>query len=161
MVKFNEYGVVSHNNSKNMACSNLGHYLNKVGALKLRSKQLIKELDGFIKKNGKNNNWSWSKSGGIGSYDDLVDALIWALLLVHQKLVETCFILDGPVKYDKYAKPVKIAREIIGNISDPRKYQKTMLINQQKNPTPIYFGNNGMPLEVMEDIDDVSWLLEL
>jgi len=157
MKKNEEFGVISHNNSKNMACANLGHFLNREKALILHSKELVKELDSFIKKTSSNNNWTWGKQGGIDSFDDLADALIWALVILHQKLVEDYFILEDP-KYNKFAKPNKLISEVYAE-EDGRKVNSTLLINQDSLATPIYFPAVDPQLE--DDINDVSWLLDI
>jgi len=156
MKERSEKGIVSHNNSKNMSISNFSHFLNRRKVLTIRSKKLIGQMDGFVKTSMKNNNYKWGKMGGADSYDDLVDASCWALFALHVKLVEDYFILDDP-KFDKYAKPVKIERELMSFRADIRKTQKDLTINTPDKTIPIFFGNTGGYVE--DDIDDISWLL--
>lgn len=159
MVKNDEYGIISHNNSKNMAASNLGHFLNKVGVITIRSKTLITELDGFVKEIGKNNNWTWGKQGGSDSYDDLADALSWAVFMLHQKIVEEYFYLSEE-RFNKYSKPIKLDSEVLTYAGDHREHQLGMPINNNEI-APCIYSQNAETGFYDPEMDDVSWLLEI
>jgi len=161
MMANNEFGIVAHNNSKNMSVANLYHFMNKVSVLTIRSSQLVTEMDGFVKVTSANNNWKWGKQGGTESYDDLVDALAWAMLLLHHKLVEDYFYLSDP-KFDQYSKPIGIIGETID--SDVRATQEQMPINSTAYTPCIYtrdmvdYGGYESPEDLQADIE---WLLAL
>ena len=159
MVKNGEFGIVSHNSSKNKAVSNMRHFLNTVRCITLRSDTLLRELDGFIQVMGKNNNWKWGKQGGSDSYDDTVDAFFWALLPLHAQLVETYYNID---EFNKYSKPINILSEVYTH-TDHRKDNARMPINSSKIRTSIYTNDgsitdyNGNEV-IGEQPFDIEWL---
>jgi hypothetical protein len=151
MEKNGEYGVVSHNSSKNKGVSNMRHFLNTTKTVVIRSKVLLAEMDNFIQEKSGNNNWKWIKGGGDDSFDDTVDAFNWCLLPLHAQLVETYFIID---EFNKYGKPVNILREI--HKSDHRKDSLGMPINDKSVNPCIY--TNGYSEHYVEPAFDLEWL---
>lgn len=140
MVKRNQFGVHSCNNSKKICISNIRHFYNKREAITIKSKRYHKELGTFVKKKLKGSgNAKWERSSQ-SVYDDLVDALNWTLLPLHSNLAETYFKLGNP-KFDKASKPHNILYELISGQTDPRKYQTELPINNPTINVSIYFGN--------------------
>jgi len=154
MVVNGEFGVVSHNSSKNKAVSNMRHFLNVAQSMTIRSETLLSELNGFIQIMGKSNNWTWQKQGGADSFDDTVDALNWCLMMLHAQLVEDYFDVDV---YDKYSKPTQLLRELI-KFDDHRKHNIGMPINDKTPDIPIYTSHSNYQPQDVGDMFDMEWL---
>lgn len=155
------YGVHSDSNSKKNAIRNLRHFLNheyRMKKIKIRSEDLLKELQTFQKKSSSNGNETWSKSSG--GFDDLVDALYWAVLALSPLVVERYYNLELPNKYAEDTKPIKIVspKSTIGGSN-----LNGLYINQPNNQQAVVYTDNmnvSNHQGYMMD-DDPSWLNEL
>lgn len=148
MIANDQYGVVSHHNSKKICISNIRHFLNVRKCIKIRSEDLLREMDTFIRHEGTGSgNGTWSRENQ-SVYDDRVDAFNWAIFILHKNLVEDYFILADP-KYDTAIKPIKIIKETLTSEGDPRREHLTIPENQRAPEISIYFGgvtqNNYFP----------------
>lgn len=78
-------GVIAHTNTKYEAIQNQRYWINVTNSLKLRDINTLNELKDFVKV--RNNTWS----AKAGSNDDRVMALFWALMILHDEIVEKYF----------------------------------------------------------------------
>lgn len=110
-------GMISSRNTKIHACSNARYYYSERLSVQFRSKD---SLDEIVKDFIKYPNDTWAAASG--KHDDRTMALIWALMVLDNDIVESYFQVE---EYDEYGKVAKI---------NPLDYGVSLF----ENPTSIY-----------------------
>ena len=152
MKENDEFGIISHNSSKNKSVSNFRHFLNTAKCVIIRSATLLAELDGFIQEMGQSNNWKWHKQGGSDSYDDTVDAFSWCLFPLHSQHVRDYYDVE---EFNQYSKPISILGEVWVGM-DHRRDNIGMPINQNGNTPSIYTDQGALGFD--QPAFDLDWL---
>jgi len=141
-------GMISSRNTKYNAVANARYYYNDKLAVQFRNKESLEEI---VKDFIKLPNDTWGASSG--KHDDRTMALIWALMILHDDLVEQYFTVE---EYDDCGKPSKITLNNFG-----LKYfenSTSIYTNEQVDGiensqiAPVYFGNST---ELNSDISDL------
>jgi hypothetical protein len=141
-------GMISSRNTKYNAVANARYYYNDKLAVQFRNKESLEEI---VKDFIKLPNDTWGASSG--KHDDRTMALIWALMILHDDLVEQYFTVE---EYDDCGKPSKITLNNVG-----LKYfenSTSIYTNEQVDGiensqiAPVYFGNST---ELNSDISDL------
>lgn len=137
-------GVVSHTNVKFKGVTNMRYWLSALKCVTLRSMKTLKELKYFVRQP----NGSWCAQSGF--HDDHVMSLVWALMILHDDVVERYFEI---AEYDRNGKPQRLELLDYGikYFENPTSiYNNTTTDN---HTLPTLFGD-GDPLE-----DDMTYLL--
>jgi hypothetical protein len=141
-------GMIFSRNTKYNAVANARYYYNDKLAVQFRNKESLEEI---VKDFIKLPNDTWGASSG--KHDDRTMALIWALMILHDDLVEQYFTVE---EYDDCGKPSKITLNNFG-----LKYfenSTSIYTNEQVDGiensqiAPVYFGNST---ELNSDISDL------
>jgi len=114
--KNQQFGVLSHTNTKHAAILNQRYFINEIRNVTFRSIHTLNEFKTFIRYP----NATWKAKGG--EHDDRVMAFVWALMILHREITQMYFEID---EEDDYGKPAKIT---------PYNYGIKMF----ENPTSIY-----------------------
>lgn len=83
--KVNKYGIVSHINTKYSAIMNQRYWVNTTKQVQINDINTVLELKDFVRL--KQNSWGAKN----GAHDDRVMALTWALLALHDNVIEYYF----------------------------------------------------------------------
>lgn len=138
--KRSQLGMISHTNTKYAAITNVRYWMNDLDAIRLHSKEALNEFKHFIRKPNK----SWAAEPGF--HDDRVMAISWALMILHNELVEQYFEVE---ERDDNGKPSKIRPQDFG-------------LQYFSNPTSIYTladkenEHIGMPVVFNNSIEDMD-----
>lgn len=95
----NEYGMISHTNTKSAAILNQRYWINICKRVQINDINTILELRDFVKY--KNNSWGAKH----GSDDDRVMALVWALMILYDEIANIYFEI---IEKDENNKPLVI-----------------------------------------------------
>lgn len=99
--KENRLGVFAHTNSKYNSMANLRYWLTVLNCLKIYDLETVNEFKTYIR----NPNGTWKKQSDK-YLDDRVEALIWSLFVLDNKIVEQFYEV---LQTDGNGKPLKIA----------------------------------------------------
>lgn len=101
----NRMGIFSHTNTKFTGVSNMRYWLNTLRVLKIWDMHTISEFETYIR----HPNGMWKKRSGENVWDDRVESLMWALMMldiaIAQKYYEVALI-DSQGKPKKLTNPV-------------------------------------------------------
>lgn len=81
-ITFDRYGIHSHTNTKVKGVTNMRYWVHNIRCVKFRCKEMLEELKTFHRKP----NGIWTAK--LGYFDDRVMALVWALLILEESLIE-------------------------------------------------------------------------
>ena len=153
------YGINSHNNTKTYGVSAMKYYLNnteQIGNLKIHSEKLLDEMKTFVKTDSKNSNVKWGRSSK-DVHDDLVDAFMWCIMALHNKVVDRYYNLtfEG---FNSKGYPIQIESAKYKNLGDGDR--NSLFINQQKNANTMIFlsENEGFDGGITIHDPDMDWL---
>jgi hypothetical protein len=94
-------GIYSNTGVKYTGVMNMRYWVNGVQSVSINDFNTLNELKTFVKYP----NGTWKKKPGKDVYDDCVMALIWALLIISEKVVGGYFDV---IDHDERGKPLKI-----------------------------------------------------
>lgn len=100
-IDYSKGGIMSSTNVKYDGVSNMRYWMNTVKCLTIRDKETLAEFKTFIKKP----NGTFSKASGRNVFDDRVLALIWALFVLHSKVVGALYEV---AELDDNGRPLRI-----------------------------------------------------
>ena len=140
--KKSQLGMISHTNTKYAAITNVRYWMNDLDSLRIHSKETLNEFKHFIRKPNK----SWAAASGF--HDDRVMAIAWALMILHNDIVEQYFEVE---ERDDNGRPSKIRPHDFG-------------LQYFSNPTSVYTladknsEHVGMPAIFNDTIEDIDML---
>lgn len=135
-----QLGMISHTNTKYAAITNIRYWMNDLDSIRLHSKEALGEFKHFIRKPNK----SWAAEPGF--HDDRVMAIAWAMMILHNDIVETYFEVK---ERDSNGKPLVISPHDFG-------------LQYFSNPTSIYTladkesEHIGMPAVFNDSIEELD-----
>lgn len=147
-------GMISSRNTKYNAVANARYFYNDKLAVQFRNKESLEEV---VKDFVKLPNDSWGASSG--KHDDRTMAMIWALMILHDDIVEQYFTIED---YDDCGKPSKITFNNFG-----LKYFEnatSIYTNEQvegienSQIAPVYFGNSTQQNSDIADLQADGWV---
>ena len=132
-VKFDRLGVYAHTNTKYKGITNMRYWVNELKCVELRSKQAVEELKNFIRYP----NGSWAAAPGFEN-DDRVMALVWALLILENSIVQKYYDV---IEIDSNQRPSKLelGAYVDQKFSNFLQDYKLQNIDDSWNPHPVYF----------------------
>jgi len=130
-------GMISSRNTKYNAVANARYYYNDKMVMQFRNEASLNEVyKDFIK----HSNDTWAAASG--KHDDRTMALVWALMILHDDIIEQYFSVD---EYDKCGKPSKITQLNYGLelFENPTSIYTNEHVHGIENShiAPIYFGS--------------------
>jgi len=93
-------GIISHQNSKIEAVTNMRYFLNEMRSVRLRDVKTLQEIKDFIKH--PNGTWSGRTANTL---DDRVMALVWSLAILQNEICKRYFEM---ISMDDNQRPLKI-----------------------------------------------------
>ena len=152
---YERMGVISHVNTKYKGIVNMRYWLNDLMCISLRDQKTVDELDTFIRKP----NGTWGHRKGEGVRDDRVLALVWALIILEETLVEKHFEV---VKWDDYHKPLEIIplNYGINNYVDPSSmYSDDKIVGENGNTPPMIMSGDFCTMADMDiaQLESQGW----
>jgi hypothetical protein len=143
-------GMICHTNTKFEAIQNQRYWINVSRAIRIKDVNTVNELKDFVRIKG--NLWG-AKSG---SHDDRVMALFWALMILHDDLVERYFDV---IQRDDNRKPYSIQPIDYGikYFSNPHSMYRNEKDGAAGDAMPTIFGGIGG----VQDNPDYSELLNM
>lgn len=141
-------GVTSSTNTKYHGVMNMFYWLKTHRRVSLRDIDTLKELNTFVR----HKNEKWGRRSD--SYkDDRVDALIWALIAVHELCVNQYFSV---IMYDDNRKPLQIAPQYTPYGTKDSQY---LLGTEEDNwgADKIYIGGDSFD-PFMDEMQAIGWL---
>lgn len=141
-------GIISHLNVKYQAVNNERYWVNTIKTVIIKDMQTLNEFKSFKR----NANGSWSAANN--EHDDRVMALIWALFIIADQIVEQYFEI---VQRDDNNKPLRIKQLDYGvkyfmNPTSIYSNQKTSLT--EGHALPFLLGNHDNNKDTDDLIDD-------
>jgi hypothetical protein len=126
-------GVYSNMAVKHKGVLNMRYWVNTLRSFDLYDLGTLHELKGFIRYP----NGTWKAKPGKNSWDDKVDALLWALFILEEHVTERYFDV---LEYDDQGKPLKIRNF---HIESPDMYALDSFYQNDTNaPLPMVIGNS-------------------
>jgi len=132
-VKFDRLGVYAHTNTKYKGVTNMRYWINELKCVDIRSKHAVEELKNFVRYP----NGSWAAQPGF-DIDDRVMAMVWALLILENSVIQKYY---NVVEIDDNQKPAKIelGPYIDQKFSNFLQDYKMQNIDDTWQPPPIIF----------------------
>lgn len=147
-------GMIASRNTKYNAVANARYFYNDKMVVQFRNKDSLQEVfKDFVKL--PNDSW-----GAVsGKHDDRTMALIWALMVLHDDIVEQYFVVD---EYDDCGKPSKITpSEILYRSFEPATsiYTNEYVDGIENSQiAPIYFGTITQQASEFSDLQADGWV---
>ena len=146
-------GMVSSRNTKYNAVANARYYYNDKMVVEFRNEDSLNEV---VKDFVKLPNDSW---GAIsGKHDDRTMALIWALMVLHDDIIDQYFSVD---ELDDCGKPCKISPLDYGltYFENPTSIYTNEQIEGIENSqiSPIYFGSSNQQMDDIGALELDGW----
>jgi len=134
-VKYDRLGVYAHTNTKYKGITNMRYWINELKCVDIRSKPTIIELKNFVRYP----NGSWAAQPGF-VYDDRVMAMVWALLILENSVIQKYYSVT---EIDDNQRPAKIelGPYIDQKFSNFLQDYKMQNIDDTWNPPPVHFEN--------------------
>lgn len=149
----NKKGIVSHTNVKFKGVMNKRYWMKEKKAVTIRDDSTLKELKNFVRYP----NGTWKARPGVDIFDDEVMALVWALIVLDNELVEKYFIVE---KYDENKRPL-VVRSFSSNkqtqINSFDSLYYGMNNANQGLPSPFVFTSNESPNGDIEELQAMGW----
>jgi hypothetical protein len=146
-------GMISSRNTKYNAVANARYYYSEKMALQFRNKD---SLDEVCKDFVKLPNDSWGAVSG--KHDDRTMALIWALMVLHDEIIDQYFTVD---EVDDCGKPAKISRLPFGfTFEKATSIYTNEFVDGIENSfiTPISFGTQSALTDDLADLEAEGWV---
>ena len=147
-------GMVSSRNTKYNAVANARYYYNDKMVVEFRNEDSLNEV---VKDFVKLPNDSW---GAIsGKHDDRTMALIWALMVLHDDIIDQYFSVD---ELDDCGKPCKISPLDYGltYFENPTSIYTNEQVEGIENSqiSPIYFGSSNQQMDDIGALELEGWI---
>jgi len=141
-------GVTASTNTKYLAVMNMFDFLKTKKVITLRELETLKELNTFVR----HKNERWSKKSSAYK-DDRVDALYWALICIHERVVTQYFSVEV---WDDEKKPlvIKPLYDIYGKNYRLRFGDKS----NNYGADPFIFSGDENIDPFMQEMNDIGWL---
>jgi len=132
-VKYDRLGVYAHTNTKYKGVTNMRYWINDIKCVDIRSKPAVIELKNFVRYP----NGSWAAQPGF-DYDDRVMAMVWALLILENSVIQKYY---NVLEIDNNQRPAKIelGPYIDQKFSNFLQDYKMQNIDDTWKPPPVYF----------------------
>lgn len=144
----NKHGIISHQNSKIEAVTNMRYFLNEMRCIKLRDAKTLSELKDFIRH--PNGTWSGRTANTL---DDRVMSLVWALAILINDICKRYYEI---ISFDDNQRPLKL-KSIDYGISDITLPQN-LYINEKDAqafmPLPSVFSETGYSKDEFSNLPD-------
>jgi hypothetical protein len=133
---FDRLGVYAHTNTKYKGVTNMRYWVHELKCISFRSKELVEELRHFQRKP----NGTWSAKPGYD--DDKVMAMIWALMILDNTLVQRYYEI---IELDDNGKPKNIIlsdfvhQNFKGFLND---YKTENISDTWEPPSMVYYDIN-------------------
>ena len=133
---FDRLGVYAHTNTKYKGVTNMRYWVHELKCISFRSKELVEELRNFQRKP----NGTWSAKPGYD--DDKVMAMIWALMILDNALVQRYYEI---IELDDNGKPKNIIlsdfvhQNFKGFLND---YKTQNISDTWEPPSMVYYDIN-------------------
>jgi hypothetical protein len=132
---------------------NKRYWMKEKKAVTIRDDSTLKELKNFVRYP----NGTWKARPGVDIFDDEVMALVWALIVLDNELVEKYFIVE---KYDENKRPL-VVRSFSSNkqtqINSFDSLYYGMNNASQGLPAPFVFTSNESPNGDIEELQAMGW----
>ena len=99
--KNNKVGVLAHTNTKYKGVMNMRYWVNDIKCVDIKSKPTVVEMKNFVRYP----NGSWAAQPGF-DYDDRVMAMVWALLILENSVIQKYY---NVLEIDDNQRPAKIS----------------------------------------------------
>jgi hypothetical protein len=129
-------GIASHGNIKSQAVRNWRYWMNTKRSLIIHDIQTLQEIETFAEL-GKN---KYGKTGGDNIFDDSVDALFWALILLDTDVAQKHLDI---IQMEDNGK-VKQVVDTYMEYDDPRFGNHSMSEDKSYYPATAYFGGSNI-----------------
>jgi hypothetical protein len=143
-------GIISHTNTRYHGIMNQRYWVNTVKTLQLNDVNTVLEMKDFIKtKSGK-----WEAKHG--AHDDRVMSLVWALMILHEDLVNVYFDV---VEKDEFGKPrvIKTMDYGIRYFNNPLSIYTNEKDGIGGDAMPMVFGGINSDNTDMDDLINGGW----
>lgn len=147
-------GIISHQNSKLEAITNMRYYLNEMQCVELRDIKTLQELKDFIR----HPNGSW-KGRTANTLDDRVMSLVWALNILQNDICRKYYEI---ITMDDNQRPLKIKPLDygIGDFMSPNNIYINEKDPQAFMPLPTVFQDPNPPKDKLSGTPDFKILQE-
>lgn len=137
--QFKRQGMQAHTNTKYAGVTNMRYWISEVMACKIRDINTLKELRTFVRYP----NGTWAAEAGVDRHDDRVMSLVWALMALHDDIIERYFEV---IERDTNKKPMAIRAMDYG-------------LKNFINPSSIYTNmrNSGIDADPVAFYSGQSW----
>ncbi len=157
--KENRLGVYSHTNSKYNSMANFRYWMNVLRCVQIHDKQTLSEFKTYVRQA----NGVWKKQSDK-YLDDRVEALIWAIFVLDNKVIEQFYEVlekDGngrplkvmPFNFDPNQVSVPKLDEVYNKISKGKPKQEISI----RNPAYIADNRNGTGNSEMDELMGEGW----
>jgi len=99
-IKYDRIGVYAHTNTKYKGITNMRYWINDIKCVDIKSKPAVVEMKNFVRYP----NGSWAAQPGF-DYDDRVMAMVWALLILENSVIQKYY---NVLEIDDNQRPAKI-----------------------------------------------------
>lgn len=149
--KREQLGMISHTNTKYQAVTNMRYWMNDLDSLRIYSKECLNEFKHFVRKPNK----SWAAESG--HHDDRVMSMAWALMILHNDIVEKYFeIVDSDMNgKPRIIKPLEYGLKYFSN---PNSIYSLHDKNNEHIGMPVVF-NNSIEDTDLVDLESAGWSL--
>jgi hypothetical protein len=132
-VKYDRLGVYAHTNTKYKGITNMRYWVNDIKCVDVRSRPAVVEMKNFVRYP----NGSWAAQPGF-DYDDRVMAMVWALLILENSVIQKYY---NVVEIDDNQRPAKIelGPYIDQKFSNFLQDYKMQNIDDTWKPPPVIF----------------------
>lgn len=147
-------GMISSRNTKYNAVANARYYYNDKMVVQFRNKDSLEEVfKDFVKL--PNDTW-----GAVsGKHDDRTMALIWAMMILHEDIIEQYFSVD---EYDDCGKPSKISPIDFGLklFENPTSIYTNEQVEGIENSqiSPVFFGIMSQQQSDVNELISAGWV---
>jgi len=146
-------GMISSRNTKYNAVANARYYYSEKMALMFKNKDSLDEVcKDFVKL--PNDTW-----GAVsGKHDDRTMALVWALMILHDEIIDQYFTVD---EFDDCGKPAKISRLPFGlTFEKATSIYTNEFVDGIENSfiSPISFGTRSALTDDLADLEAEGWV---
>lgn len=154
-VRYDRAGVYSHTNTKYKGVTNMRYWVNVLKSITIRDVDTVEELKSFVRYP----NGTWAARKGDNTFDDKVMALVWALLILENDIVERYFEV---IRRDDHGKPAEIKLLDFGvrEFQDPTKlfYNESGDDDYNSHAMPMLFPGDGNYVDTeMADMEMAGW----
>ena len=146
-------GVVAHTNTKYKGVMNMRYWANELNVLEIKDIRTLNEMRSFVRYP----NGSWAAKKETGCFDDLVMALIWALIVLEKGVTERYYDV---VELDDNGKPLKIKSFDYGEkvFSNPLSIYNNEVGDGYVPPVMFGLGEDQQQSD-MQELISMGWLV--